>query len=89
MERAAGALQNLCGAVENRELIAAAGAIPPLIALLSSPKVGVQGAAAGALQNLGGHVENKVRIASAGAIPPLIALLSSPSAGRAASTPSR
>jgi hypothetical protein len=55
--------------------------IPPLIALLASPSVIVQGNAAGALRNVSKNVENMVTIAGASGIRPLIALLASPSAG--------
>jgi vacuolar protein 8 len=57
----------------------AAGAIPPLVALLSSPSVDVQVAAANALFILSANDENMFTIATAGAIPRLVALLSSPS----------
>ena len=43
----------MCGAAENMITIAAAGAVEPLVALLVSPAVRVQGAASGALQQLG------------------------------------
>ena len=42
----------VCPADANQITIAAAGAVPPLIALLASLSVEVQGAAAGALRNL-------------------------------------
>jgi HEAT repeat protein len=61
--------------------LAAAGIIPPLIALLSSPSADVQHAATGALANVGISAENKVTIVSAGALPLLITLLSSHSVG--------
>ncbi len=59
--------------------IAAAGGIPPLIALLASPSVGVHLEAASALRHLSVNAVNEVTIASAGA--PLIALLASTLAG--------
>lgn len=40
------------GAAEHRRIIAAAGAVPPLVALLVSPAIKVQEASAGALGNL-------------------------------------
>ena len=48
----------MSGADENRITIAAAGAVPPLIALLASSSVEVQRAAAGALCNLAGNSTN-------------------------------
>ncbi len=42
----------VCPADANKITIVAAGAVPPLIALLASPSVEVQGAAARALCNL-------------------------------------
>ena len=64
-----------------RAFAVVAGAVPPLIALLSSPSTGVQEATANALRNLGLNNENNITIATAGAIPTLIALFSSPSTG--------
>jgi len=55
---------------------ARAGAIPPLVALLSNGTADAKEKAAGALLNLAGNAENKIAIASAGGIPPLVALLS-------------
>ena len=42
----------VCPADANKITIAAAGAVPPLIALLASPSVDVQRAAAGVLRNI-------------------------------------
>ena len=80
-----------------QEAIAAAGAIPALVACLSSPAVGVQAAAAGAIQNLADNgtrqhaaarvrhearaAANSVALARSGAVPVLVALLGSPDAG--------
>ena len=60
---------------------AAAGVIPPLIALLASPSIRVQENAAVALCSLSTNAENRVTIASAGGIPRLIALVTSQSVG--------
>ena len=60
---------------DNRASIAAAGAIPPLVALLSSSDEDVQRAAVGTLGNLAENVDNKALIAEAGGIPPLVSCL--------------
>ena len=73
---AAGALCNLAheNAV-NQQAIAAAGAIPQLVALLGSSNI-VRVEAAKALRNLAcNHPANKQAIAAAGAIPLLVAAL--------------
>ena len=60
----------------NKVRIAAAGAIPPLVALLGPhSSAEVQEQAAGALSILAFNDDNKVKIATAGAILPLVALL--------------
>ena len=64
-------------AATNRLLIAAAGAVPPLVSLLSSPSIWVQKYSANTLWNLSVEEKNKGTVAVAGAIPPLIALLDS------------
>jgi hypothetical protein len=58
------------------------GAIPPLIALLSSPMTVLQEHATGSLRTLSADVLRKFMIATADAILPLITLLSSPSSAR-------
>ncbi|KAG1666984.1 hypothetical protein FOA52_004267 [Chlamydomonas sp. UWO 241] len=59
-------------------IIAAAGAIPPLVQLLGSGYLAVvQQMAAQALWNLTLNDDNKVTIAGSGAIPPLVQLLGS------------
>ena len=69
-EAAAGALRNLAVNADNKVAIAGAGAIPPLVALLSSgTAAGKEEAAAGALWNLALTPDNRVAIAGAGAIP--------------------
>ena len=75
---AANALGNLSGAEgANDDRIREAGAILPLVALLSG---GLESTAAGqaafALSNLGHNIANCVAIREAGAIPPLVARLS-------------
>ena len=55
----------------------AAGAIPPLVELLSSSTTDVQREAAAALWILALSADNKALIALAGGIPPLVELLSS------------
>ncbi|KAG1674715.1 hypothetical protein FOA52_013550 [Chlamydomonas sp. UWO 241] len=71
------ALMNLASGCGIAAIIAAAGAIPPLVRLLTpSPSGYMQGAAAGALVNLAAEeAENAVAIADAGAIPLLVQLL--------------
>ena len=61
---------------DNKVKVAAAGAIPPLVALLGSgTSAAVQMAAAIALGNLSANnADSQVMVAAAGAIPPLVAL---------------
>lgn len=66
---------------ENRAMIAAAGAIPPLIHLLQQGGANEQIQAAAALKWLAIEGENKTTIAAAGAIPVLVQLLDSDTAG--------
>jgi len=85
-ERAAAALASLAGANDDnvsnfskhkadvRAAIAAAGGIPPLVALARGGSDGQKEAAAGALANLAWNADNQVAIAQAGGIPPLVAL---------------
>ena len=62
----------------NTIAIIAAGAVPPLVALLRSELPAVQRPAAGALWNLAvGSQHSKEAIIAAGAVPPLVALLRS------------
>ena len=57
-------------------VIAQAGAIDPLVALLSGGRTdGVEEAAAGALRRLTLNDENQVAVARAGAISSLVALM--------------
>ena len=74
-ERAAGALRNL--AVEswkNKELIASAGGIPPLVDIATNATTEAQmDFAVGALASLALDSDNKKLIAEAGGIPPLVA----------------
>merc|ERR1711977_194762 len=76
--QAAWALANLALNDDNCVTIASAGAILPLIALLSGPDEMGKKQAARALANLALNDDNRATIASAGAIPPLIALLRGP-----------
>ena len=69
------ALFNLSAAEANWTAIIEAGAIPPLVALLSGRPEDAAAKAAGALSNLADHEAGKAAIISAGAIPPLVALL--------------
>ena len=75
---AVSALFNLSAAEANWTAIIEAGAIPPLVALLSGrPAFAAADSAkaAGALSNLAEHAAGKAAVISAGAIPPLVALL--------------
>ena len=74
--KAARALQNLAMNAENKIPIAQAGAIAPLVRLLSDSESAVRGNAAGALTNLAVNAENQQAIREAGGITPLIRLLS-------------
>mmetsp|Transcript_19700 Transcript_19700/g.60933 ORF Transcript_19700/g.60933 Transcript_19700/m.60933 type:complete len:811 (-) Transcript_19700:824-3256(-) len=77
-EAAAGALQNLAANnSDNKAAIISAGAVPPLVELLSTSDVETaRETAAGALQNLAKHNEsNKSVLISAGVLPPLIKTL--------------
>ncbi|KAH8061936.1 hypothetical protein JL722_3893 [Aureococcus anophagefferens] len=73
-QRAAGALVDLSAEVANRDALAKAGAIPPLISLLRDGSDGAKSYAAAALGNIALTDGYKVVIAEAGAIPPLISL---------------
>lgn len=76
MEHAAGALKNLAIDEENRRTIAAAGAIPLLVQLLTVNAPVVPERAAGALWSLAVQdTENQKSIAATGAIPLLLQLL--------------
>ena len=77
-EAAAGALQNLAANnSDNKAAIISAGAVPPLVELLSTSSVETaRETAAGALQNLAKHREaNKSVLIEAGVLPPLIKTL--------------
>ena len=88
---AATTLYNLSEADDaNDDLIREAGAIPPLVALLSGgPESRAAGTAAAALQNLTLSGEGQAAIAEAGAIPPLVALLSGGPESKAAERAAR
>eukprot|EP01018_Ginkgo_biloba_P029114 Gb_12875 [translate_table: standard] len=60
---------------DNRICIAEAGAIPPLVNLLSTPDPRTQEHAVTALLNLSIHDSNKGAIVMAGAIPPIVEVL--------------
>ena len=77
---AAGALWFLAAIGTNKEKIAAAGGIAPLVALLAHGTAEAQRFAAGALWHLAAVGDNKSAMVGAGAIPPLVALLASESA---------
>ena len=76
-KEAAQILANLAWNDQNRAAIAAAGGIPPLVALITSGSDSAKGYAAGALRNLARNDQNKAAIAAAGGIPPLVALVTS------------
>ena len=80
---AANTLRDLAGMGTSsiRAKIAAAGAIPPLVQLLSSPSAGAPEAAARTLAELAVDSKVGLEIAAAGAIPPLVKLLWARSAG--------
>ena len=63
------------GAHEDNARIVAAGALPPVVALLGTRGMTAVHAAARALCNLAVNADNRVRIAAAGAFSPLVALL--------------
>ena len=72
-KQAADVLSNLAASnVKSRESIAAAGAIPPLVALLTHGSAQSQYSAAAALCSVANREENILLIAAAGAIPPLV-----------------
>ena len=76
--RAAKALSDLlCESEDNDALIVAAGAIPPLVALVRNDSDDGKEVAACALANLAGSIGPDVlrQIVAAGAIPPLVALV--------------
>ncbi|CAL1157836.1 unnamed protein product, partial [Cladocopium goreaui] len=62
---------------QNKAAIAAAGGIPPLVALVTSGSDSAKEPAAGALRNLAMNDQNMAAIAAAGGIPPLVALVTS------------
>lgn len=73
-QKAAGVLSNLAASnVKSPESIAAAGGVPPLVALLTHGSAQSQYWAASALCNVANRDENIAIIAAAGAIPPLVA----------------
>ena len=75
-EQACFALWNLaCQNSDNQLEIAKAGAIKPLVALLTKGSVSVQEEAAGALMNLAALAENKRAIAGANAVDALVPML--------------
>ena len=78
-EAAAVALGNIALQASSRARIAAAGDLPPLVALLgASNSANMHLMAAGALRNIiTSQADNKIRIIVAGAIPPRLALLGS------------
>ena len=74
---AAGTLAHLTVNADNKVKVATAGAIPLLVALLSSEiSTGGWMAAARALRNLAANGDIRVEVIAAGAIPSLVALLS-------------
>ena len=75
----AGALGNLAwNNTANRDAIREAGAIPPLVALVTSGAADGRQEAAGALHGLAwNNVANQAAIVAAGGIPPLVALVRS------------
>ena len=75
--QAAGALRNLAMNDQNKAAIAAAGGIPPLVALVTSGSDSAKAQAACALENLAPNDQNMAAIAAAGGIPPLVALVTS------------
>ncbi|CAL1142550.1 unnamed protein product, partial [Cladocopium goreaui] len=77
-EEAAKILANLAVNDENKAAIAAAGGIPPLVALVTRGSDSAKKYAARALGNLASNNDqNKAAIAAAGGIPPLVALVTS------------
>ena len=62
---------------QNKAAIAAAGGIPPLVALVESASDATKKSAAAALQSLAVNDQNQAAIAAAGGIPPLVALVTS------------
>jgi len=73
-QKAARVLDNLAASnVKSRESIAAAGGVPPLVALLTHGSAQSQYWAASALCIVANRDENIAMIAAAGAIPPLVA----------------
>ena len=81
------ALFNLSAAEANWTAIIEAGAIPPLVALLSGgPESDAVAKAAGALSNLADHAAGIAHVISAGAIPPLVALLGGGAESKAATS---
>lgn len=74
---AASAIKEMAnGNRKNQDAITDAGAIVPLVAMLSSPAAEMQANAAGALANLAhNHPENQGAIARTGAVAPLCSLM--------------
>ena len=68
-------LSDLARSGDNKAAIREAGAVGPLVAMLSSEAVSVQTHAAAALSQLAAAGSNRAAIAEAHAIPPLVALL--------------
>lgn len=75
---AASALRRLSAIDANAIAIASAGGIPPLLALLGSPEVAVQGDAAATLFNMSVITANRGAIIAVGGIPDLIDAMGSP-----------
>eukprot|EP00927_Polykrikos_kofoidii_P082415 TRINITY_DN8198_c0_g3_i1.p1 TRINITY_DN8198_c0_g3~~TRINITY_DN8198_c0_g3_i1.p1 ORF type:complete len:872 (-),score=167.63 TRINITY_DN8198_c0_g3_i1:87-2702(-) len=76
-QRAAAVIGNLCHeSHEHQNTIAQAGALPPLVALISSVETGPALEAAYAVWNITvGHRENSAAVTKLGAVPKLVALL--------------
>ena len=71
------ALRNLAVSTGLQSSVAKAGAVAPLVALLSSADLDSKVASAGALMNLAANDALRASVISAGAIPPLVRLLQS------------
>merc|ERR1712232_12372 len=76
--RAAGILENLTTTEESRSLFVAAGAVQPLVALLSDGSAENRSKVAAALSNLSLCTVGRRVILSAGGLPMLIELLCEP-----------
>ena len=75
-EEATGVLRNLGQNHDNKIIIAAAGGIAPLVALLGSPSVAVRQTAMAALSGM--NDDNIVTVVAAGALPHIVAMMNSP-----------